>query len=488
MARVVVMGAGISGHTAATRLRRALPKKHEVVVVSPNSQWNWVPSNVWVGVGTLKVKDVLFDLAPKYKKAGIIFKQAKAVSIHPEGDKETSTPYVAIEYVEPGKVGQTEKVTYDYLVNSTGPKLNFPATPGLGPDGHSHSICTAEHAEHARVAFLEAIEKMKKGHKQTFLIGVGHGMATCQGAAFEYIFNVEFEIRRRKLRDLANIVFITNEYEVGDFGMGGMHLRRGGYKTHSKIFAESFYTEKGIKMITRAHVTKVEDGVAHFVNLNDEEHKIDFDFAMLIPPFAGVGLTAFDKAGKEIKDPLFAPNGMMKVDADYTPKPYEEWKAADWPKFYQNQTYNNIFATGIAFAPPHFISKPMKNSAGTMINPTPPRTGMVSGTIALAVSQTLASIIKHGGDQDKATFYSASMAEIGAACVASAGHSLIRGRASGITIFPVVPDYEKYPIFGRDDKYTTGEIGLGAHWIKVVLHHMFIWKAKLKPFWFMLPE
>ena len=46
MARIVVLGAGISGHTAALHLRRKLPKQHEVVVVSPNSRWNWIPSNI----------------------------------------------------------------------------------------------------------------------------------------------------------------------------------------------------------------------------------------------------------------------------------------------------------------------------------------------------------------------------------------------------------------------------------------------------------
>ena len=35
MARVVVMGAGVSGHTAALYLRRNLRSQHEVVVVSP---------------------------------------------------------------------------------------------------------------------------------------------------------------------------------------------------------------------------------------------------------------------------------------------------------------------------------------------------------------------------------------------------------------------------------------------------------------------
>jgi len=80
-------------------------------------------------------------------------------------------------------------------------------------------------------------------------------------------------------------------------------------------------------------------------------------------------LKAYDKGGKDITDKLFAPNGFMKVDADYTAKPYEEWKASDWPRTYQNPDYGNIFAAGIAFAPPHLISKPMKSKNGTPINP-----------------------------------------------------------------------------------------------------------------------
>ena len=53
MARAVILGAGISGHTAALHLRRLLGKGHEVVVVSPNADWNWIPSNIWVGVGRM---------------------------------------------------------------------------------------------------------------------------------------------------------------------------------------------------------------------------------------------------------------------------------------------------------------------------------------------------------------------------------------------------------------------------------------------------
>lgn len=49
MARVVILGAGISGHTAASFLRKWLGKNDDVVVVSPLSHYNWIPSNIWVG-------------------------------------------------------------------------------------------------------------------------------------------------------------------------------------------------------------------------------------------------------------------------------------------------------------------------------------------------------------------------------------------------------------------------------------------------------
>ena len=49
MARVVVLGAGIAGHTAALVLRRNLPREHVVTVVSPKPTYNWIPSNISEG-------------------------------------------------------------------------------------------------------------------------------------------------------------------------------------------------------------------------------------------------------------------------------------------------------------------------------------------------------------------------------------------------------------------------------------------------------
>lgn len=484
MARLLILGAGIAGHTAALHANRLLGREHEVVVVSPNSLWNWIPSNIWVGVGEMKPEQVTFPLKPVYDKLGIEFHQARATTLHPEGDSERPRPFVVIESTDPASIGRIENISYDYLINATGPRLNFEATKGLGPARNSLSVCTANHAAEASAALDETVERMKKGEKQTFLIGTGHGSCTCQGAAFEYLFNVEFELRRRGVRDKARIVWISNEPELGDFGMGGMFIRRGGYITHSRIFTESLYAERGVEWITRAAVNEVDRDAVAFETLDGEQSSVQADFKMLLPSFTGVGLKSFDRSGADITASLFAPSGFMYVDGDYTSKPFEQWRPSDWPEMYQTPRYPNIYAIGIAFAPPHSITRPTFSPSGTPIYPTPPRTGMPTGVMAREVANAIVNQIL-GRDRPAK---GASLARMGAACIASTGVSALKGTAVSMIVYPIVPDYETYPETGRDLNYTFGEIGLAGHWIKHLLHFGFLYKAKAKPFWTMIPE
>jgi len=52
-----------------------------------------------------------------------------------------------------------------------------------------------------------------------------------------------------------------------------------------------------------------------------------------------------------------------------------------------------------------------------------------------------------------------------------------------MTVFPIIPDRAQYGESGRDLKETYGEIGL-----KLMLHYLFIYKAKALPGWQFIPE
>jgi sulfide:quinone oxidoreductase len=109
---------------------------------------------------------------------------------------------------------------------------------------------------------------------------------------------------------------------------------------------------------------------------------------------------------------------------------------------------------------------------------------MPSAAMAKAVAMSIKDMI----NGSKEPTHTASMATMGAACVASTGAGFFSGTAATMTVYPVVPDFEQYPEYGRDIELTTGEIGLAGHWMKYLLHHAFIYQAKMNPGWSILPD
>lgn len=109
---------------------------------------------------------------------------------------------------------------------------------------------------------------------------------------------------------------------------------------------------------------------------------------------------------------------------------------------------------------------------------------MPSAMIGTSVARSIVDLI---GGTDGPT-QTASVADIGAACVASAGANPFGGTGVSIIEYPVVPDYERYPTYGRDQAHTFGEIGLAGHWIKILLHHLFLYAARRRPGWLLIPE
>lgn len=478
MARILVIGAGFAGHTAALYLGDALGKRHEVTVMSRVDRFVFIPSLVWVGVGRMAPEHTSFPLEPVYTRKHIRLVHAECTEVHPD------ERYV-VGRLRDGSDKEV-RVEYDYMVLATGPYLEFEATPGLGPhDGYTESICSTPHAIRARDAYLECVERMKHGEKQRLVIGVGHGQAACEGAAFEYITNVHQNLIKRGVRDKAELVYLTNEPELGDFGVRGVRIRRRGQCLTSEEFITAVTREFDIKTETRKGVTSVEDGCIHWEDYDANKGQTLFDFAMLIPRFLGQPIKWIDKEDNDIAEKMVNPMGLLKVDGVYG-LPYDELidNPDAWPSIYQHPTYKEIFAAGIAFAPPGPISKPHVNPNGLHITAGPPRTGMMSGIIGRVIARNIIDLVKHGR-----MTHGQRMSEMLSVCIASMGGSLWDGSATVIVIYPVVPNTRRYPNeYGRDTFVTHLEVGLAGAWMKRMIHTTFMHKLRARPGWKIIPE
>lgn len=478
MAKIIVLGAGFAGHTAALYLGSRLGREHTVTVVNRYDYFGFVPSWVWVGVGHMAPEKTTFNLQPVYDRMNVKFVVGKATEVHPDAGEQ----YVVVEKAD----GASTRLEYDYLVIATGPRLNFEATPGLGPkSGFTYSICTLPHAIQARDKYLEVVERLRKGERLRIVIGTGHGCATCQGAAFEYLINVHKDLVKKGLRERAVLMWLSNEPALGDFGVGGLQAWFGQKLINSHEFIGAIFEEYNITWKTHVAVQRVDEKVIYWEDANGQYGETAYDFAMLIPQFTGVPLRYIGKHGEDVSAKLVNEAGFVLVDGIYG-LPYEELVKTPeaWPAVYQNPHYPNIFAAGIAFAPPGPISVPSISPHGTPIVATVPRTGMVAGIIGRIVALNIVDLVKRGRMTHRER-----MSEMFATCIASMGDSLWDGEAVVVNIYPVVPDRMRYPNeTGRDLSITCLERGLCGAWMKYMVHETFMWKLQGRLGWTIIPE
>ena len=266
MAEVVVIGAGLSGTLMAYELLPQLRKDDRLTVVSQGPVYHFVPSNPWVAIGWRKRSDIEIDLVDIMKRKGIRLLTQGAQRVHPAENRV--------------ELADGTSIDYDYLVVATGPELAFDEIPGLGPDGHTQSICHVDHATHAK----EAFEKLA-ANPGPVVIGAVQG-ASCFGPAYEFLFILETELRRRKLRDRVPMTFVTSEPYIGHLGLDGVGDTKG--------LLESEMREKHVKWITNARVKNVEQGKMSVEEIADDgairkTHELPFSYSMMLPAFRGVG-------------------------------------------------------------------------------------------------------------------------------------------------------------------------------------------------------
>lgn len=358
MAHIVVLGAGTGGMPAAYELQEALGRDHRITVVNASDQFQFVPSNPWVGVGWRKREDITFPIAPCLERKGIGFMAGHVSRIDAQGSRL--------------EMADGQSIEYDYLLIATGPKLAFDEVPGAGPDGHTVSVCTVDHAEQAYEGYRRLLDD--PGH---VIVGA-MPMASCFGPAYEYAFIIDADLRKRRLRNKVPITFVTSEPYIGHLGLGGVGDSRG--------MLQSEMRQHDIKWITNARVTRVEDGRMFLDQCGDDgarvrDYQLEFSYAMMLPAFRGVDCVAQ-------VDGLCNPRGFVIVD-----------------EFQRSPKYHNIYAAGVCIAIPPVEPTPVPTGA--------PKTGYMIESMVTAIVHNIRAAIDGRDITSKATWNAICLADMG---------------------------------------------------------------------------
>jgi sulfide:quinone oxidoreductase len=358
MKHIVVLGAGTGGMPAAYELRDRLGKEHRITVINASDTFQFVPSNPWVAVGWRERGETTFEIGPCLARKGIAFIGQAVDHIDAQASSLTLL--------------DGSKVDYDYLVITTGPKLAFDEVEGAGPQGHTHSICTVDHAEHTLASYQKLLDE-----PGPVIVGAMPG-ASCFGPAYEFSFILNTDLRRRKLRRNVPMTFVTPEPYVGHMGLGGVG--------DSKGMLESELRNNDIKWITNAKVTKVEEGLMHVTQLDDhghvlKEHQLPFKMSMMIPAFKGVDAVAKVEG-------LCNPRGMVMVD-----------------KHQRSPRYPNIFSAGVCIAIPPVEQTPVPTGA--------PKTGYMIETMVTAIVENIAAEIEGRTPDARGSWNAICLADMG---------------------------------------------------------------------------
>lgn len=183
---VLVLGGGIGGIVAATRLRQMLPREHRVVLVERQSRHVFSPSFLWMMIGQRSADQISRPMRA-LAKHGIELIQGTIESIGPAARS------VRVD----GK-----ELSGDCVVIALGANLAPETIPGLAQAGHN--FYTLEGAASLRDAML----KVQSGR---IVVLVSAMPFKCPGAPNEAAMLLEYDCRKRGVRDRVRLDLYTAE-------------------------------------------------------------------------------------------------------------------------------------------------------------------------------------------------------------------------------------------------------------------------------------
>jgi sulfide:quinone oxidoreductase len=305
---------------------------------------------IWIPFGKRTVKDVVFPLAETFERHGVDFVHGEATKIDP-----------AAQRVETSRGGYD----YDYLVIATGYVNDFDVVAGLGPGGNAYSITHLDGAVDAAEGWARFVND-----PGPVVVGATQG-AACFGAAYEFVFNVAYHLRKQRLR--VPVAYVSAEPFPGHFGIGGLP---GGEK-----MLGMFLKRQRIRGIFDVAMAEILPGQ---MRLSDGR-SLPFRYAMVVPPFIGAEVVTASGLGN--------PKGFIEVKDTY-----------------QTLGHSNVYAVGIATA----VNAPWTTANAVGV----PKTGFPAETMARVAAENIAMQIRGEQPTKEENF-----ADIPAVCIMDAGNN-----------------------------------------------------------------
>jgi sulfide:quinone oxidoreductase len=183
---VLVLGGGIGGVVAASRLRKLLARKHRVVLVEREADHLFQPSLLWLMLGW-RTPDQIQRPITRLTRRGIEIMRGN------------------VERIDPARravVINGKEQTADYLVIALGAELAPETIPGLAQAGHNlYSLTGAQALSAARAKF-------RRGRLVLLVCAVPF---KCPAAPYEAAMLLEDDCRRRGVRADVTVDVYTPE-------------------------------------------------------------------------------------------------------------------------------------------------------------------------------------------------------------------------------------------------------------------------------------
>lgn len=263
--RVVIIGGGWGGLTAARRLRLVAPE-FDVVLVEREAGFRSLPlSNAWL-VGREPEALPRFDFATIAAALGYRYLQTEATGIDRPARR-----------VQAG----SQALDYDWLILAAGIRYDY--APWLNDDARAIEAVRRLYPAGYVAGELDALRrKLDEFKGSELLMTVPPGPARCPPAPYERALMIAASLQARKIKGRLTLI---------DAG--------GGMQRFNRVFAERFRDQ--IQHLTHATVKAI-DPFARILSTEFDEFR--FDDAIIIPPQAAAdivrqaGLLETDAAGK----------------------------------------------------------------------------------------------------------------------------------------------------------------------------------------------